>query len=170
MNQPRFQPQAGNGHQADPADRPEQPTQAMRQAIAQLMEAREYALYFLAAKLDACKLSVRKALIWMAVGAIALLVGAAILVTASALAVLGLAHAVAILLGGQAGPRLWAGNLIVGSLLIAVVALGVWLSITRLLERSRKQTVDRYERRLQRQRINFGHDVRERSAEHPADL
>ncbi|WP_428939561.1 phage holin family protein [Fontivita pretiosa] len=165
MDQPRIQPQADNGHQADPADRPEEPTQAMRQAIAQLMEAREYALYFLAAKLDAWKLSIRKAVVWTAVGAVALLLCAAMLVTAAVIAVLGLAQAVGVLLGSQDGPRIWAGYLIVGSLLIAVVALAAWLGVRRIFERSRKRTVDRYERWIQRQRVDFGHDVRQRSAE-----
>ncbi len=146
------------------ADAPDSPAKALSEAVAQIGELKEYASHFVAAKADGIKASLRKAAVYGALGALAAVAGAAAIVTGVVLLLNGLAQAIALLLGG----RMWAGNLIVGFLLICAVALGAWLGVRRFFGSSRARTVDRYERRLQQQRANFGHDARERAAEQSA--
>jgi hypothetical protein len=145
----------------DESETPPPPADSFRQAMEQVGELKEYASHFLAAKIDGVKLSARKAAIYGALGVIALLAASTMLVTAVVLLLYGLAQAIAALLGG----RMWAGNLIVGILVLSVTGVGAWLFVRRIFNASRKATVDRYERRLQRQRVQLGSDAAQRSAE-----
>jgi hypothetical protein len=159
MDEPRMKFDSGNGHSSD-----EPPSEAFRDAMAQIGEAKEYLSHFVAAKVDGIKVAARSAAVWAALGVLGLLTGGAILVTAAVLLVIGMAQGVSALLKGHT----WAGNLIVGFVLLALAGVGAWFGMKRLFDSSRKRTVDRYERRLQRQRVEFGHDARERSAERAA--
>jgi hypothetical protein len=159
MDEPRVQPDASNGHDPD-----EPPSESLRDALAQVGELKEYFSHFVAAKVDGVRLSVKNASLWAVLGLVGLLALGAVIVTAATLLVVGMSQGVALLLRGHA----WAGNLIVGFVLLAGIMLGAWFGLKRVFNISRKRTVERYERRLQRQRVEFGHDARERSAEQTA--
>src|SRR5688572_22162240 len=73
----------GDGH--------ESPMDALRSAAQHLGEAKEYASTFIAAKVDATKLSIRRLVLMLAIGVIAGITGAAMLITASVLLINGLA-------------------------------------------------------------------------------
>ena len=141
------------------------PGDALRDAMAQIGELREYAVHYLAARFDVLKLSVRNAVLWIAIGILAILAGVAVVVTAIVIACVGLAQAIAAMLGG----RMWAGNLIVGIVLIAAIVVGIWLGMKRLFSASLTRTVERYERKLRRQRLERGHDAKERASEEYGD-
>jgi hypothetical protein len=143
-------------------DNPSPPGEAFREALAQIRELWNYAQHFFEAKLDTARLTFRNTLILFGVGALMMMASLSILVTAIVIFCIGLAQAMAALLGGH----MWAGNLIVGAFLILAMLLGIWIGVRRLSDAWKLRTVEHYERKLRRQRIDLGHDVRERAAEH----
>jgi hypothetical protein len=151
-----------------PRPQDEAPADALKDAMRTLGELREYAGYFVAAKVDGIKLAIRRIGVMAAVGVFGLLAGGAIVATAAVLFCVGLAQAVATLFAHENGvPRTWLGNLIVGLLLLLVIGGGAWFMMSRLTGSSRKATVKKYELRRQRERADFGHDVLQRAAERP---
>jgi hypothetical protein len=137
------------------------PVEGIQNALRSLSEIREYIAYFITAKIDGLKVSLRRIGIFAALGGIGLVAGAAAIVTATVLVIVGLAQAIGLLLGGN----FWAGNLIVGLLLLGLIGAGAYLAVSRLFKASRKATVKKYELRRQRQRADFGHDVIDRARE-----
>src|SRR5205807_3211066 len=94
-----------------PADRlppPQHPSDAVREAMTKLAEVREFAAYYVAARMDALKATVRNVGIYAALGLIGLAAGAAIVATAAVLLLWGIAGAFAALVGG----RMWLGAII----------------------------------------------------------
>lgn len=128
---------------------------AFADAKARLGEIREYISYYLAAKADAFKLSLRTAVFYAALGVIGLIGGAAAIVVAVALLLVGGAHGI----GAALGDRMWLGDLILGAVVLALLALGARIAISKVFGASRKQTVEKYESRKREQRTRFGHDV-----------
>jgi uncharacterized membrane protein len=73
-------------------------------------------------------------------GILGLVVAAAVLATAAAIAVTGIARGLAELFGG----RLWLGELVTGVLILALVAIGSYFSVRKILRNSRWKTINRY--------------------------
>jgi hypothetical protein len=82
---------------------------------------REYALYYVSARVDVVKHRVRKAILWAAAGVMGMVAGAVVLITAIVLLLDGIAAGLAALLGG----RRWAGDLITGIVVLAVIPGGI---------------------------------------------
>jgi hypothetical protein len=146
-------------------DNHDSPGVAFHEAMAQIGELRGYVSHYLSARLDALKLTVRHAVLWIALAALAMLASLAVVVTAIVILCVGLAQMISAALGG----RMWAGNLIVGVVLIGGIVLCIWLGVRKLFAASLSRTVERYERKLRRQRVELGHDAQQRAAEHDAD-
>jgi hypothetical protein len=145
------------------------PQSAIRDAVAQLGELREYAAYFLATKMDGLKVTVRNILVYAVLGMIGLVAGGAIIVTAAVLVCFGIANALARLSEHVIGPSWgWLGELIVGLGILGGIAAGVIIAMRKLTNTSRKKLVEKYEQRQRKQQSDFGHDVRERAAEQHA--
>ena len=143
----------------DPRDLP--PVDAVKTAFQSIGELREYARYFLAAKLDGIKLSLRTTGIRAALGLIGLLALGALVVTSVVLACTGVAQLLALAFGGRA----WAGNLVAGLLLLFLLGGGVVMGMKYLAGSLRRRTVRKYELRRTRQRADLGHDVAQRARE-----
>ena len=164
-------PRAGPGPAAQRFEHPplphdEAPADALKHAMRSFGELREYLGYFVAAKLDGIKLSVRRIGTLAVVGVIGLLAGGAVVATAAVLFCVGLAQAVATMFAHENGvPRTWLGNLIVGLLMLLGIGGGAYVLMSRLIGSSKKATVKKYELRRQRQRADFGHDVLQRASE-----
>jgi len=140
---------------------PDTPGEAFHEAVAQISELREYASYFVSAKLDAIKAGVRSGLVYAALGIVGGIAGAAFLACAAVLLLVGLAHGLGALFGG----RDWLGDLIIGVLVLGAAVAGAIIGIKKITGASRKQTVEKYETRKLQQRQNFGHDVKQRARE-----
>ena len=143
------------GHGKDGDDPPpssSHPAQAFHDAMQRLAEAREFAAYYIAARIDALKATARKAAILAALGVVGLLAAAAVLVTAIVLVLQGIAGAFAILVGG----REWLGALITGVLVILVLVAVILIGMKWLSGSSRRKTVQKYENRQSQQRQRFG--------------
>ena len=141
-------------------DPPENPAAVAFRVIPQLIaELRSYALHYLNARIDGIKLSVRSAVIYAILGVVGLLVVAGVLVTAVALLLVGIAHA----LGALLGNRLWLGDIIVGVLLLGTAALAVYVPLKRMSKASRLKTEQKYEGKRIQQRVQHGRDASERA-------
>jgi hypothetical protein len=139
----------------------EHPTEAFHEAAAKLAELREFAAYYVAARLDALKTSVRNTGIYAALGLIGLAAGAAVIATAAALLLLGIAGGFGALLNG----RMWLGAIITAVLVFGLTAFGVVIGLKVLTKSFKSSTVKKYEERQRRQRQQFrGRDVRHEAA------
>jgi len=143
----------------------ESPMDALRSAAQHLGEAKEYASNFIAAKVDATKLSIRRLVLMLALGIVAGLCGAAMLITAAVLLINGLATGVGHLVDPD---KVWLGQIIVGLLFVLAVNLLVFVMIRKLIGASRDATVKKYEARHSQQRSRFGRDVPTTAASGPA--
>lgn len=146
---------SGNGHVPH-----ESPADAMKDLSRQVGELRSHLAYFVSAKLDGVKVSVRNAGIYAALGIIGLIGIGGMVVTAVVLLLGGLAGAVSAMFGAS----VWLGELLVGVLVLALIGVGTWLGLSRLTKRFRENMVDKYERKCNEQRSEFGHDVHDRAA------
>lgn len=147
---------AGHGHDGD--GHTESPSEALRQAVSQFGELREYASYFVAARLDAIKLSIRSVGLYAALGVFGVFAAGGLVVTAVVLLCTGLAGAV-----GAAFQARWLGDLIIGGGLLLVVALGLYLMRMLVMRGWQRASVRKYEARKHDQQARFGHDIHERA-------
>jgi hypothetical protein len=125
--------------------------------MSKLSEVREFAAYYVAARLDALKVTVRNVGIYAALGLIGLAAGAAIVVTATVMLLWGIAGAFAALLHGNQ----WLGAIITSILVFALLAAGVVIGLKMLTRTFKSSMVKKYEDRQRQQRQQFqGRDVR----------
>jgi hypothetical protein len=154
-----FQPEA-----AAPDDQEPTGPAAVRQLWSQVEELGEFARFYLAARMDAVRASLRKFAVALVLVAVGLVVIGSLLVTALVVLILGIGDGI-----GQAlGDRLWAGYLITGGGLLLILGLTLFAAIRRLARSSRERTVLKYEQLRRQQKARFGHDVREQAGrQHP---
>jgi hypothetical protein len=152
---------SANGHGSNGSgDVP--PTEGFKHAASQVAELREYITYFIGAKVDSLKLTVRNIALYAVLGIVAGVVGLGALITAVVLLLSGLAGAI----GAMFKPdRPWAGALIVGFVVVAGTFVAVTLMMKSLTGASRKRTIEKYENRKQDERSKYGRDVQERASE-----
>jgi len=122
-------------------------------------ELKSYAIYFLSAKVDGAKASARRVVMLAIMGVIGLLIVGGMLFSAVFLTLGGLAVGLGNLLGGH----LWLGSLIVGLIVLSGICVGVWMGVKKVTGAWHLQTEQKYERKRNEQRDQFGRDVRERA-------
>jgi len=139
--------------------------EAVRGIGEKLGEIGEYASYFISAKLDGLKVSVRNIGVYAALGIIGLIALSTVVTTAVVMLLVGLAMAI----GKAFDPdQYWVGALIVSVVVLAGLVGGVIFGLKKLSNTSRSALVRKYEERQRQQRVRFGQDVRGREAD-PAD-
>jgi hypothetical protein len=160
-------PSAGsNGGRLGPDDVTDDqaPPEALKDISTRLSELGEYVSYYLGAKVDGIKVSLRNAGIWAALGVIGLMAGGAFVVTLVVLLLRGIAGGI----GAMFNPdRPWAGELITSVLFLTAMGIGVMIAMKKLTKGSRERTAKKYAARQQQERSKFGTDVRQR-AQDPA--
>jgi hypothetical protein len=104
------------------------PEQTLRDAASHFSELKAYFAHYLAAKTDSVKVSIRRAVVFAALGVLGLVAGVAVIATAVVLVLHGLAQALTVLIKGHA----WAGNLVAGVLVLGLIGLGTWLGVRRM--------------------------------------
>ncbi len=147
----------------DPVTDDESPSEAFHHAKNRISELAEYISYYISAKLDGIKLSLRNMAIFAGLGIVGLIAGGAMIFTAITLLLLGIAGG----LGRLFGDRLWLGGLVTGLLVLALIAAGTIFVLRSIGKSSRERTGKKYAARQQQQRAKFGQDVQQR-AQNPA--
>jgi len=142
----------------------EAPTEAFRAVGARFGELAEYISYFIAAKTDGLKLTMRNVAVMAALGIVGLIAAGAMVVSAVVLVCWGIALGLAALFGHH----LWAGYLVTGILLLGLIGGGTMIGLKKLTGTSRERLVQKYATRQQQQRAKFGRDV-EQAAHDPAE-
>jgi hypothetical protein len=131
----------------------------------QVRELAEYLSYYVSARTDGVKFSLRNVLFRVSLAALVFVAISGLIVAASWCMLSGAAEGLAVLLGG----RVWAGNILAGFLVITGLGLGMnWLAAKRK-RTTRKRTTTKYENRQARQQADFGHNVSERAADAVTD-
>ena len=164
-------PSSGNGRtrSSESSDKSETTSERVppyQPLLDDLSSLREYAAYYVSARIDGVKHSVRRALLWAAVGLMGMVAGAVVLISAIVFVLDGISAGLAALLGG----RRWAGDLITGSVILGGIALVGYLAIHGWIHSSWHKTVEKYDRRRDQERGQFGHDVGQRAAQKRATV
>jgi hypothetical protein len=129
--------------------------EALNDAVRRVAEAREDLVYLAAVEIDRWKLKMRRMIIWAAVGIAALIVFVAILISATALLLWGLAD----LIGKAFGDRTWVGALVVGGGILLLASGSMYGGIWSWNRSAFKAVKRRYELHKRSQRERFGHSV-----------
>ena len=154
-------PGAATGSSAGTNGDGHHPAEAFREAMGKVAELKEFASYYVSAKLDALKVTGRNLGVYAALGIVGLIAGGTIISTAAVLLLVGLAIAI----GKPFDPdQPWVGAIVVGLLVLGGLAGGIILFMKKLTNTSRKRVVEKYENRQRDQRIIYGEDVRGRRA------
>jgi len=149
-----------NGNGAHHDDKPNPAAAAFASLKSSVEELKEYASYYLAAKSDGFKQSIKNMVLYAALGVIGLIVGATVLVTAAVLLVLGIGHGLATLFNS-----LWLGELVAGLLVLGGIGVTAWLMIKKITNNWKSELKKKYEDRKAAQKARFGRDVAERAQE-----
>jgi len=148
----------------------EHPAEAFKHAAGYLGELKEYAGYYVSAKLDAYKSSAVNLGIYAVLGVLGAVVGSAILATAAVLLLWGLADGLGSLFAhwfGSSGWH-WLGPFLVGLIVLGGMAAGVIFGLKWFTRTSHSRLVAKYEDRKRRERIEYGFDVEQRAREERA--
>jgi hypothetical protein len=135
------------------------PADAFREAGTRLAELKEFASYYVGAKLDGVKVSFRNLGIYAALGIVGLIAVSAVITTSVVLLLTGLAFAIGAMFKQD---RPWVGAIVVGVVVLGGLVGGIIFGMKKLTNTFRRQLVQKYENRQRDQRINFGEDVRGR--------
>ncbi|HWB53572.1 MAG TPA: hypothetical protein VG722_05245 [Tepidisphaeraceae bacterium] len=119
----------------------------------------EFFSHYVSVKIDRLMLSVKMLVVYAALGTLAMIGLAALLITAAVQICYGLAH----LLTAAFGGRLWLGELVTGVIIWLLMVAVVFLGIMTWVRKSRRTTLEKYEKRRAQQRSDFGHDAQERA-------
>ena len=154
----------GNGHDpASAADAGPSPADAVKEAASRFAELKEYAGYYVAAKVDGIKVSLRNIAIYAALGLVAGIVGIALLIAATVMLLNGLSGLIAEIFPERW--EHWGGDLVLGLLLVGGAVAAVVFGLKSITGSSRKRTIEKYENRTREERRVYGHDVHQRAVE-----
>ena len=136
------------------------PPEALKDIGTRLSELGEYVSYFIGAKVDGIKITLRNVGIMAGLGVIGLIAAGGFIVTLVVLLLRGIAGAI----GAMFNPdRLWAGELITSVLFLTLLGVGVMIGLKMLTKSSRERTAKKYAARQQQERVKFGTDVHQRA-------
>jgi len=123
--------------------------------VKQLQELGEYVSYYVTARTDSARLSLRSTVLRISFAALGLVVVAGLIITATWFVLKGIAEGVGLLFGG----RLWVGNIVTGVLLLAGLGLAMYCAVASRRTTSRERVIGKYEQRQARQQEQFGRTV-----------
>ena len=160
----------GGRFAAEPPPQPSHsPGDAVREALGKIGEVKEFVSYYLAAKMDGIKVTVRNLVIYAILGVVGAIAGVAVIVMAVVLLVGSLANALGNLSGYLLGDGwAWIGPLLVSLIILGGLAAGVIIGLKKFSRTSHSKLVSKYEDRQRQQRVNYGFDVEQRAREQRA--
>jgi hypothetical protein len=143
----------GNGHA-----RPD-PQESVHRLTSLLAEYKEYVAYYLGARIDSVKGSVRNLGIYAGLGIVGLIAFSAFVTTTVVLFLVGIALGV-----NRLTDSLWIGPFVVGAVFLALIGGGIVFGSKKLMNSFRTATVNKYEQRQNWERGQFGRTVAEQAA------
>jgi hypothetical protein len=153
---PSGEPSAGGGD-----GRYRSPRESVAQVAKLVAEYKEYLAYFLSAKIDGVRFTLRQSVVYAALGIVGFVALAATIVTAVVLLLLGAARG----LGSAFGAGMqWLGELIIGFVVLGGIVLGTYVGVRWVTASFRKKLVDKYEQRQNWERQQFGRSAAEQAA------
>src|SRR5262245_61151862 len=125
-----------NGTQAHtaPGEQEPSPAEALRRLQQQIGALQAYFTHFVSAKVDGLIVSARQLVIWAALGIVGLTALVGLVVTAIVLLLSGAAAGFGLLFGW-----LWLGQVVVGGGLLLLLALGIFIGLRIVQNKSRQQ-------------------------------
>jgi len=157
----------GNGHDAEgggaaAADIP--PSEAFRAAATLAGELKEYAGYYLGAKLDAIKLTATNIAVYTILGIVGGFVAVTVVVMAAVMLCTAICNGLGNLFGYLLGPGwAWLGPLLFGLVVLGGIGVGAMYGLKWFARTTRGKLVAKYEDRKRQERHLYGHDVSERA-------
>ena len=151
------------GYDVPPANGAPGPAEAFKEAASRFAELKEYAGYYVAAKADSIKVTLRNIALYAVLGIVGGIVGLGVLIAAAVMLLNGLSGLI-----GEIFPEKWehwGGDLVLGLLLVGGAAAAVIFGLKSITGSSRKRTIEKYENRKRDERNVYGHDVQDRAAE-----
>ena len=139
------------------------PPEALKDISTRLSELGEYVSYYLAAKADSYKATLRNLGIMAGLGVVGLTAVGGFVVTLMVMLLRGIAYG----LGDLMWDKWWLGELVTAVLFLALMGLGGLIGWKMLEKKSRERTAKKYAARQQQERAKFGTDVHQR-AQNPA--
>jgi hypothetical protein len=124
-------------------------------------ELAEFVQLYLSVQSDSIRNTVRTIGLYAALG----LVGGILLIALIAKATTMLLAGAAAGLGVLFGDRLWAGELTVAGVVLALIAITVYVMMNKITNTSRQKAARKYEQRRESERAKFGVDYQQRSKE-----
>ena len=143
----------GNGH-ARPG-----PQESVHRLTSLLAEYKEYVAYYLGARIDSVKGSVRNLGIYAGLGIVGLIAFSAFITTTVVLFLVGIALGLNRLFDSW-----WLGPFLVGTVFLALIGGGIVFGLKKLMNSFRTATVNKYEQRQNWERGQFGRTVAEQAA------
>jgi flagellar basal body-associated protein FliL len=134
---------------------------ALKLLVKQLHELGEYVSYYVTAKTDSAKLSLRNTVLWISFAVLGFVIVAGLIITAAWFLLNGIAEGVSVLFGG----RLWVGNIVTGVLLLVGLGFAMYYTVAARRMTSRERMVRKYEQRQARQQAQFGRNVHDPTAD-----
>lgn len=128
---------------------------ALYEAVQRVAEAREDLVYMAGVEFDRFKLKFRRVIIWIIVAVAVVFLFLAVLISATALLLWGLAD----LIGTAFGGRTWVGALVVGGGILVLASGSMYGGIWGWNRSAFNFVKRRYELRKQRQRRRYGHSI-----------
>src|SRR5262245_26252131 len=121
-----------------PSDQSPGQPDSLQQLAAQLGELHEYSSYYIRARMDRVKLTLRRAVAYSMLLVLATFAVFATVVISVWLLLIGLAEG----LGSALGGRLWLGNIVVAILVLGMIALASWQLAVRRQRLAYAKTVE----------------------------
>lgn len=149
----------------DGGAREERGPSAVKLLSQQFAELKEFASHYLSAKQDAAKLSVKQSVVYAGLGVVGLIFLSNLVLAATAALVVGISWGIASLLPDYA----WVGPLATGAVLLLIIGITAWIVLRQITGKSRSRTLKKYERRIQQQTAQFGHNVHDEARHAPSE-
>ena len=121
----------------------------------------EYANFYVETRKDSVRASIRGLILKAALGVLAGIIGATVLIVATVYLMSGIAAG----LGSLFGERWELGMFTLGALVLVALGVGAFVMMKMMDRKARQRTVKKYEQRQQNQESRFGHSVKQRAEE-----
>jgi hypothetical protein len=141
-----------------PGYAPPHPLDGLMKHVRELIE---YASFYVETRKDSVRASIRGLILKAALGVLAGIIGATVLIVATVYLMSGIAAG----LGWLFGERWELGRFALAAIVLVALGIGAFVMMKMMDRKARQRTVKKYEQRQQNQQSRFGNSVRQRAAE-----